>query len=206
MKKFITAIPLQRQGGLIPHRYRAADNVKLQMDTKTCFPILTAVSGYAVPDEDFRLIAVMTDTEDGRRNCDVLCRELERLCAEKCLVCSQGVEVIPIGTEEGVHAHVSIFQKLLEYVDDDDELYLCITFGTKPLSQAMLTAVRYAYRVKYNASISCIVYGQIDRSAGEEKAAVYDMTALIQLDEIVRLLAERKVADPKQFIDRILDL
>ena len=70
----------------------------------------------------------------------------------------------------------------------------------------MLTAVRYAYRVKYNASISCIVYGQIDRSAEEEKASVYDMTALIQMDEIVRLLAERKVSDPKQFIDRILDL
>lgn len=206
MKKFITAVPLQRKGALIPHRYRAADNTKLQMDGPTCFPILTAVNGCAVPGEDFRLIAVMTDTEDGRRNRDILRDELEQLCAAKGLVCSRGVEVIPIGAEEGVGAHVSIFQKLLEYVDDDDELYLCITFGTKPLSQAMLTAVRYAYRVKYNASICCIVYGQIDRSAGEEKAAVYDMTALIQLDEIIRLLAERKVDDPKRFIDRILDL
>ena len=132
MKKFITAIPLQKQGALIPHRYHAADNVKLRMDADTCFPILTAISGYAVQGEDFRIIAVMTDTGDGQRNCDVLRKELEQLCAEKGLVCSRGIEVIPIGTEEGVRAHVSIFQKLLEFVDDDDELYLCITFGTKP--------------------------------------------------------------------------
>lgn len=27
--------------------------------------------------------------------------------------------------------------KLLDYVDDEDELFACMTFGTKPLSQAM---------------------------------------------------------------------
>ena len=35
---------------------------------------------------------------------------------------------------------------------------------------------------------------------------VYDMTALVQLDEIVRMLADRGVEDPKAVIDSVLAL
>lgn len=205
MKKFFTVIPLQKAGGLNPHLYRAVGNTALQMERATCFPVLTAVSGYAMPGEDFRLIAVMTDTEDGRRNCGLLRAELEQLCAEKGLVC-QGIEIVPAPMDERVSTHVATFQKLIDLVEDDDELFACMTFGTKPLSTAVQMAVQYAYRVMRNTSISCIVYGQIDRTGGSEKAFVYDMTALVQMDEIVRVLAGRGVKDPKTMIDRILTL
>jgi hypothetical protein len=84
-----------------------------------------------------------------------------------------------------------------------------MTYGTKPLSTAVMMAVQYAYRVKQNTSISCIVYGQIDRPSKDPEtwnAKVYDMTALVQLDEIVRVLADRGVANPKEAIDSILSL
>ena len=85
-----------------------------------------------------------------------------------------------------------------------------MTFGSKPLSQAVVMALQYAYRVKRNASIACVVYGGVDRSAGKDpsawKALVYDETALVQLDEIVRMLAERGVPDPAASIRRILSL
>jgi len=35
---------------------------------------------------------------------------------------------------------------------------------------------------------------------------IFDITALVQLDEIVRMLAERKVQEPKKLIDSILEL
>ena len=95
-------------------------------------------------------------------------------------------------------------------LEDDDELYACITYGTKPLSQAVLLAVQYAYRIKKNASISCVVYGQIDRSKGRNPeswtAQAYDETALLQLGEVVRVLAERGATDPKAAINTILSL
>lgn len=205
MKKFFTVIPLQGPGKLIPYHYQSVGNTRLQMDTETCFPILTAVNGFVGPGEEFRLITVMTDTEDGRRNHAALRRELEQLCEKEGLIYPQ-IETISVAVDERVAAHVATFQKLIELVDDDDELFSCMTFGTKPLSTAVQMAVQYAYRVKRNASISCILYGQIDRSAGESRASVYDMTALIQLDEIVRLLADRGVTNPKETIDRILSL
>lgn len=204
MKKFFTIIPLQQKGQLSPHHYRAVGNPRLEMDTHTCFPILTAVNGYAEPGEDIRLIAVMTDTEDGRRNCETFRAEFDALCQARGFTCSRGVEVIPVEQDERVSTHIATFQTLIDHVEDKDELFACMTFGTKPLSTAVQMALQYAYRVKNNASISCIVYGQINRSEGI--ASVYDMTALIQLDEIVRVLAERKVQDPKAVLDRILSL
>ena len=205
MKKFFSVIPLQGLGKLIPHQYQAVGNTLLQMDTVTCFPILTAINGYVQSGEEFRLISVMTDTEDGNRNRDTLRQELDQLCERKGLVCPQ-IETIPVPVDDRVATHVATFQKLIDLVDDDDELFACMTFGTKPLSTAVQMAVQYAYRVKHNASIACIVYGQIDRTGGASKASVYDMTALVQLDEIVRMLADRGVANPKETIDRLLAL
>ena len=206
MKKFFSVIPLQKPDRLKPQLYRAVGNTRLQTEQATCFPILTAVNGYALPGEDFRMIAVVTDNKEGRHNLGLLQTELDRLRAEKGLVCSRGVETVFVPMDERVSTHVATFQKLIDLVDDDDELFACMTYGTKPLSTAVQMAVQYAYRVKRNASISCIVYGHIDWSEGEGKPCVYDMTALVRLDELVRVLADRGVTNPKETIDRILSL
>ena len=209
MKKFITVIPLQVQGQLRRYHYQAVDNSRLQMDGATSFPILTAVNGYVQPGEEFRLLAIAADSEDGRRNCAVLRDELERLCRTKGCPCPQ-IETIPAPADEGVAAQIAAFQRLIACVEDDDELFVCVTYGTKLLSQVTLMAVQYAYQAKKNTSISCVVYGQIDRSGGQEPerwtARIYDETALLQLGEIVRVLVQRGTADPRAAVDEILSL
>lgn len=209
MKKFITVIPLQVQGQLRRYHYQAVDNSRLQMDGPTSFPILTAVNGYVQPGEEFRLLAIAADSEDGRRNCAVLRDELERLCRTKGCPCPQ-IETIPAPADEGVAAQIAAFQRLIACVEEDDELFVCVTYGTKLLSQVTLMAVQYAYQAKKNTSISCVVYGQIDRSGGQEPerwtARIYDETALLQLGEIVRVLVQRGTADPRAAVDEILSL
>jgi len=207
LKKFFTAVPLQViQNDLASLNYHAVGNTKLQMEDSVSFPILTAINGYAQAGEDFRLIAVMPETDAVRRNRDRLSDQLFALCARRGLSCPGGVETVLAGGDERVSTHMETFQKLLDYVEDDDELFVCMTFGTKPMSQAMLLALQYAYRVKRNASISCVVYGEVDRSGPKPEGRVYDMTALIQLDEIVHMLADRGVADPRAALDTILSL
>ena len=50
MKKFFTAIPLQQSPeGLNSVAYQAVGNSRLQMESKTSFPILTTVNGYVQP-------------------------------------------------------------------------------------------------------------------------------------------------------------
>ena len=205
MKKFFTSIPLQKQGMLGSYHYEAVGNPLLDMDGKTSFPILAAVQGYVDPGEHFRLIAVMPDTEDGRRNLEALRAELSSLCTGKGIVCENGVELVSAPADEKVSSHVGIFQRLIDFVADEDELFACLTYGTKPQSMAVLMGVQYAYRVKKNTSLGCIVYGQVDRSEGE-KPYIYDETALVQMDEIVRILADRHVENPKAVIDSLLKL
>ncbi len=209
MKKFITVVPLQKEGQLRRSVYQAVGNSRLQMDTAVSYPILTALHGYLEPEEPSRMIALGQDTEDGRRNFRILQEQLAEVCAERKLVMPE-LEWVEIGKGDKVATHVDTFQKLIDHVDDDDELFACMTFGTKPVSQAVLMAVQYAYRIKRNASISCILYGGVDRSesqdAGLWSSLVYDETALVQLDEIVRLLADRGVANPREAIRQILSL
>lgn len=208
MKKFITATPLQAASDeLGTLTYYAVGNSKLQLDKPISFPILAAVNGYVKPGEDFRLITVMTETPANVHNRDRLIQQLKSLCQDRGLKCPE-VETVVIGEGQKVSTHVETFRKLLDYVDDSDELFCCMTFGTKPLSQAMMLAVQYAYRIKRNASISCIVYGEIDHSKPKpwKDGCIYDMTALIQMDEIVHMLAERGVSDPKAALDAMLSL
>ena len=97
---------------------------------------------------------------------------------------------------------------LIDCFADGDELFGCLTYGTKPLSEVVRMSIQYAYRVKKNASICCIVYGQIIRnSASEAKdSLVHDETALLRLDEIVRLLADQGVENPSGVLDALLAL
>lgn len=208
MKKFYTMIPLQVSGELIAYCYEPIGNSKLLMKTKTRFPILTAVSGYAVPGEPFAVIYVVTDDGRAQENENQFLAELHDLCETKGLI-EPELHRISIGTDETVAAQTGVFQKIIEYAQENDELFACITYGTKPQSQVLLMAVQYAYRLLKNTTISCIVYGQIDRPSKDKSTwtgKVYDMTALVQLDEVVRMLADRGVKNPKPIIDSLLSL
>lgn len=210
MKKFYSIIPLQNTLNEEKSAccYRAVGNEKLQLDYKTRFPIMTAMDGYTKPGEEIAVIVVATDVDAVRRNLALFQEEVENLCRRKKLVCD-GVQVITAPSDDRVATHAATFQKLLDYAEDGDELFCCMTYGTKPMSTALMMAIQYAYRVKRNTSISCIVYGGVLRPNDDKSTwipSVYDMTALVQLDEIVRVLADRGVENPKSIIDSILAL
>lgn len=140
--------------------------------------------------------------------------ELAELQAEKGFL-GGGVEAVEVEFAGDVATQIEVFHKLLSYVEDDDTLYGCLTYGMKPLPIAELMAILYAYRVLENVSIGCLVYGEVDYSQDpiqDERTGrdiyptrIFDITALVQLDEIVRVLAERKVENPKEVMERILN-
>lgn len=209
MKRFFTIIPLQQPGALVSYRYEAVGNQRLQAEGKTAFPILTAMEGYLTAGEEFEAVAVYSPNQPASvHNLGLFREELNGFCRRTGAVCRQLREVAAEPGQE-VAAQTALFQKLIDCVADDDELFACMTYGTKPQSTAVQMAVQYAYRLKRNASISCIVYGEIVRPEAAPQSwygRVYDMTALVRLDEVVRMLADRGVSDPKGAIDALLSL
>ena len=209
MKKFFTIVPLQGKGNLDQYHYQPVENERLAMEEKTAFPIMTVINGYLEPGETSQVIVVLTDIENVRRNYPRFLDELQQLCERKGLVQPEIKEIV-VPLDDSVNAQIDLFQKLIEYTEDGDELFACITYGDKPISMAVRMAVQYAYRVMQNTTIDCIVYGQIDRSAGSDRSLwtgkVYDETGLVRLDEIVRLMADQKVANPKGILRDIFAL
>ena len=143
MKKFFATVPLQKEEQLKRLVYAAQGNSRLSMDEATSFPISPAINGYVAPGEPFRVAAVVQENEDAKRNYEYLCQELHALCERNGLIYPErGVERVAGPADQCVSSNVDTFQALIDLVEDDDELFACVTYGTKPTSMALLTAVR----------------------------------------------------------------
>ena len=202
MKKFICFSPRQSEDKLHLQPYQAVDNQRLQFgDTR--FPIIPVIAGYAEQGEGIRVFAVTEDYPNSLHNLELLRAEVRALCDERGIACS-GVEVIDAAYDDSVMSQLDVFQKLINIMEDDDELFACITYGSKPAPIVELMALRYARMIKHNAFVRCVVYGQFDHETREAK--IYDVTALAQLDDIVRVLGLSGVSDPAESIKAILSL
>ena len=207
MKKFITCMTLQKK--LSAYRYEAKGNDALEYENETSFPIMTAIHGYVEENEQYKVIVIMQDTDDCKANLEALKNELKALSESTGKPYPQEIVVVSAGQSQSVSSNIDLFQNLIEYVEDEDELFADITFGTKTMSMSLLTAIRYANRLLKRVSVKCIVYGEIDRSVSEDpkewKAYVYDETAMLSLDEITSTLARQGVRNPKELINFIIE-
>lgn len=214
MKKFIMITPLQpvirdKQSGEIvkdnlhSNVYQVTGNRKLVYEYATRFPLIPVINGYAQEGEEIRVIAVTPDTESAWFHVEQLREELSALQERKGFVC-RGVEPVQVTYAGDVDTQIEIFHKLLPYIEDDDILFGCLTYGNKPMPIAELMAIQFGYRTLRNVSIGCLVYGELDHSKEDSPMTLFDITALIQLEEIVRVLAERRVKDTRAIIDRLI--
>ncbi len=206
MKKFIMITPLQpiTEGKdlLTPMNYQVEGNSKLIFDRATRFPLIHVINGYAEKGEEIRIITVTPEKEDSQIHLQQLREEVQALQEEKGFIC-RGVESIPVGYAGDVDTQIDIFHKLMRVMENGDTLYACLTYGNKPMPIAELMAIQYGYRVFDDVLIDCLVYGEKDHSK-KGWGKIFDITALIQLDEVVRMLADNKIADPKRIIDSIV--
>lgn len=157
---------------------------------------------YAKPGEEIRVVAILSAVQNCETNLEKFREEVEKMSQKIGFTYPRGIEVVNAPADAGVRSHIETFQRLIEKVEDNDKLYACMTYGVKPLSQILIMAIQYAYRLLDNASICCLVYGQ--PGWGGAAPSVNDMTALIQMDEITRLLAEHKVKNPRTVIEKII--
>lgn len=211
MKKFLSIISFQDPNRFYSYNYEAKDNQLLSLGKETHFPIIAEINGYCSKGDEIRVIALAEDNDNSRKNAETLNNEVMQICAEKGIQCAAGVELIIIPTDDSISSQIDTFQRLIDTIDDDDELYICMTYGTKPKSSTLILSAQYAYRIKHNVSICCVAYGQVDRSNSngdrtKDKASIFDMTALTMLDEMIRVMASQGVRNPRALIETVLSM
>ncbi len=200
MKKFISTSPYQPKGRLEKGLYKAADNQLLAYDTPTSFPILAAINAYANQGENIEIITIVPCYENAIYNYELLKEEVAALAQKKGFTYTLKEVNVPYDNEIGTE--LELFEKLMDCTADNDTLYACITYGSKPFPLVQMMALNYAYRIRKNVSIGCIVYGAKDHNNGN--MFIYDITSLLYIDEAVRLMAEQKVKNPTDIIKSLL--
>lgn len=201
MKKFITTIPLQEPERLAKNKYEAADNPKLAYDKAISFPILAIMNGYLEEGEDVEVLAIKQKYPYADQNYLRFQEELRELEAEKGCQCR--IRLIETEYSDATAEHLRAFGKLIEYVGEGDDMYACMTYGSKPVPIIQIMAINYAYRARNQTSVGCIAYGQRDHKGDTMK--IYDMTNLFMMDEIVRKVADMKLENPLKFIQAVLE-
>lgn len=103
---------------------------------------------------------------------------------------------------ELIDTQLDTFGKITEKTDDGDILYVCMSYGSKAVPVIQMMAMNYAYKVRKNVSIGCVVYGSVDFNTKE--MCIYDITSLFYMNQIIDTIAEMKPADPASAVKMLL--
>ena len=211
VKTFICAIPYQKRGEtkdkdeLRDVLYEPRGNTKLAYGS-TRFPIIPVINGYAAKGDKIRVIAILTDGPNYKYNFDTyFLPDIARLVDDNGYA-FDGVETISSPDSESIDTQLELFMNIISRIGDDEELYACITYGTKPTPIVQLMAMNYAYKIKKNTSVGCIAYGRYMHADPNNNNGIYDQTALFYMDSIVNKLAEMKAPQPEAAIRAMLGI
>ncbi len=197
MKRFIPIIPFS--SNLEPVLYEPVDNDALKMDRQTRFPILAVIHAYAPKDEEWTLSPILTEGRD--KWLKVFVEELETLCRDVGIAPPR-LEPLSVSNDESVRSQMKTLVAILSLMKDGEDVYACITGGTKTLSNVLSMALRHISALHHSTSLECVVYGQFDRVSGERK--IYDITALYRMEGLIELFERDPSAHPDLMLQLLL--
>lgn len=206
MKKFFTSVPYQKSGELIKAIYRPVGNAKLVYEKAHSLPILNAVNNFTEKGEEIEVIFIIGENENIKRNLGSVESFLDELVLERELKCRK--KYIYYRDSDDITVMLELYGNLIRCCDDDDEIYSCITYGTKPVPIVQMMAMRYAFHVKKNVYIGMIVYGKAHGNKQNEDSEkifdIYDMTSLFYIDDLSEKFSRMAVKDPEKILESLI--
>ncbi|MGN0362552.1 MAG: TM1812 family CRISPR-associated protein [Bilifractor sp.] len=205
MKKFITYIAKNIGHNLQALQYQAVDNNKLSMDHAYHFPIVAALHGYAKKGDEVQVVEIYVPNDVSyEANHRILEQEIDAVSRE--IGFTWKPVHIEVSDAEVEIEHLKTYSKLINIFQDNDEVYMCTTYGTKPIPIIEMMALNFAYRVRKNLSVPCIVYGSVDRNdPAHSKGFIYDISPLFYMMQLSNTLADQRVKDPEKKIAQIMN-
>lgn len=201
MKKYLSTVTLQVNGAQ-KHEYQDEGGLAT-CRVRTAFPILQQISDTATAGEEIALVTIVVGGVENNRNYGAFTEELDALAAKLGISYSQTVIEKP--DSEDVDTIIGLFTDIICHVADNDRLYACVTYGTKPVATVITMALHYAYRIKQNVRVEAVKYGQKNWNAtGEPACTLYDTTALFYIDCLIDRVAAMKLSDPEQALKALI--
>ena len=224
-KTFISAIPFQpydksgnkENDSLKSLVYPAKGNSKLEYG-ETRFPIMPVINGYAEKGDKIRVIAILTDGDNFKYNYETyFIPEINGIInAKELILIKNKIEIIPTADSEDIETHIKLFNDIHTSINNNEEIYACITYGTKPTPIIESMALNFAYKIKKAVKIGCIVYGRYNHNSpklteeenakNKENNGIYDTTSLFYMDSMINRLADMKAPNPEKALRAMLGI
>ena len=156
------------------------------------------------PGDDVAIITCYTSEAISLDNYEQFKCEAKRILEEKNAKCT--FIDVQQKTEFDSLTFTTFFKKIAKLFQNDDVVYLDLTYGLKPYSIGLFIAAAYAVKAAENVRVETIVYAK--KYTGQEKpeeinaSKIYDITSLFYLNEISGNLH----AGEKESADKVLDL
>ena len=185
--------------------YYTSDDFDLN-NKKYDFPLSYIVDNNVNENDDVVIITAVEQGKDGKVNNAIenykkYRTEIENILKERNINIS--FEEIPLTTDFDSLTFNRFFKEISSLINDNDQLYVDVTFGMKPYSISMFVAVAYAEKAARNVDVDTIIYAQkyTGKKNEENISKIYDITGLFSLNT----LASNAQAGQKEDLDSLLD-
>lgn len=197
---YITIIPMQMKN-FDKKEFRSADGCEIAYKgTKRYFPITSVIEQTQEEGIGTKVVAVRFRTEVSDEYLDLLKKELSTIE-------TKDLEIVEVTVPENQEYHnlVDVFMKVLGKIDDDTDVYACITFGTKIMSLIIAYLLDSLAYIRNNAKVQGVYYLELIRKQGEVVDSIlYNVTSLVYLNKTVKEIAELNLTDPQGFLMQLL--
>ena len=129
---YITSIPMLGRKKLNKMNYIPQDEILCDKDYKTAFPIISVIKKTMDSNVDNKVIAIRMKNSDSEYNLKLFEEELRNINVDpNCIVC------VELEEDSRYATGVDMFLQLAKEIENDSDVYACITYGTKIMSMVI---------------------------------------------------------------------
>lgn len=199
---YITSIPMLGRKKLNKMNYIPQDEILCDKDYKTAFPIISVIKKTMDSNVDNKVIAIRMKNSDSEYNLKLFEEELRNINVDpNCIVC------VELEEDSRYATGVDMFLQLAKEIENDSDVYACITYGTKIMSMVITYVLSSIEYLKRNVVVRSVCYGQVDRMNDEViRARIWEVIGLLRINELVKTLFEARFDNPMKALEELLNV
>lgn len=182
--------------------YIPQDEILCDKDYKTAFPIISVIKKTMDSNVDNKVIAIRMKNSDSEYNLKLFEEELRNINVDpNCIVC------VELEEDSRYATGVDMFLQLAKEIENDSDVYACITYGTKIMSMVITYVLSSIEYLKRNVVVRSVCYGQVDRMNDEViRARIWEVIGLLRINELVKTLFEARFDNPMKALEELLNV
>ena len=210
MKKIVFAtIPMQSQEGegwdSEGYVYKCNDNKNIEYNKKVRFAINGFLAKTLSKDDDVKIVRILVHNDTSEHNAEIQKSELEKL--NENIGAKLEFKKVLTDFDDSGRTIEKRFQELIGELEEDSEISLDMTFGSKTLVPVLFYVLGFAEKF-FEADVKNILYDKMEfkrldngKSApNPDTCEIYDVTSLFYLNSLTSVM---EAPDGKTAIERL---